>query len=74
MSMDLKVELAKEEYVNAINKINEKYDLPFTFVELILQGILREVSNMKTQKILKERDDLENKKKSDIIEESEGDN
>lgn len=74
MSMDLKLELAKEEYVNSINEINKKYDLPLSFVELILQGILVEVSNMKTQKILKEREDLENNKKSDIIEESEGDN
>ena len=39
MSMDLKIELAKEEYVNSINEINKKYDLPLSFVELILQGI-----------------------------------
>lgn len=71
MSMDLKIELAKEEYVNSINEINKKYDLPLSFVELILQGILVEVSNMKTEKILKEKNDLEKKENSDIIKERE---
>ena len=71
MSVDLKLELAKEEYVNSINVINKKYDLPLSLVELILQGILVEVSNMKTQKILKEKSDLEKKETSDIIEERE---
>lgn len=71
MSMDLKIELAKEEYVNSINEINKKYDLPFSFVEIILQGILVEVSNIKTEKILKEKSDLEKKENSDIIKERE---
>lgn len=71
MSMDLKFELAKEEYVNSINEINKKYDLPLSFVELILQGILVEVSNIKTEKILKEKRDLEKKENSDIIKERE---
>lgn len=71
MSMDLKLELAKEEYVNSINEINKKYNLPLVFVELILQGILVEVSNMKTEKILKEKSDLEKKENSDIIKERE---
>lgn len=71
MSMDLKLELAKEEYVNSINEINKKYDLPLSFVELILQGILVEVSNIKTEKILKEKSDLEKKENSDIIKERE---
>lgn len=69
MSMDLKIELAKEEYVNSINEINKKYDLPLSFVELILQGILVEVSNIKAEKILKEKSDLEKKENSDIIKE-----
>lgn len=71
MSTDLKLELAKEEYVNSINEINKKYDLPLSFVELILQGILVEVSNIKTKKILKEKSDLEKKENSDIIKERE---
>lgn len=71
MSMDLKLELAKEEYVNSINEINKKYDLPLSFVELILQGILVEVSNIKAEKILKEKSDLEKKENSDIIKERE---
>jgi hypothetical protein len=71
MSMDLKLELAKEEYVKSINEINKKYDLPLSFVELILQGILVEVSNIKTEKILKEKSDLEKKENSDIIKERE---
>ena len=74
MSMDFKIELAKDEYINSINEINKKYDLPLTMVEIILQGILTEVSNMKIEKIMKEKNDFENKKINDIINESEVDN
>lgn len=55
MSIDYKVELAKDEYVKVINEINEKYDLPLTIVEILLNGILLEVNNMKNFKIEEER-------------------
>mgnify|MGYP000917244265 FL=1 len=61
MSIDLKVEKAKQEYVNTINEINKKYDLPFTIVEMLLSGILNEVHNIKITQIEKEREELAKK-------------
>lgn len=59
MSIDFKTELAKQEYVKAINEINNKYELPFTIVEMLLSGILNEVHNMKIMQIQKEQKDGE---------------
>ena len=61
MSIDLKIEKAKQEYVNTINEINKKYDLPFTIVEMLLSGILNEVHNMKINQIEKEQEELAKK-------------
>ena len=61
MSIDLKIEKAKQEYVNTINEINKKYDLPFTIVEMLLSGILNEVHNIKTTQIEKEQEELAKK-------------
>ena len=58
MSMDLKIELAKDEYVNAINEISNKYDLPLTIIEVLLNAILNEVTNMKTINIDKEKEKI----------------
>lgn len=58
MSMDLKIELAKEEYVNAINEISNKYELPLTIIEVLLNGILNEVANMKAINITQEREKM----------------
>ena len=58
MSMDLKIELAKEEYVNAINEISNKYELPLTIIEVLLNGILNEVANMKAINITQEREKI----------------
>lgn len=58
MSMDLKIELAKEEYVDAINEISNKYELPLTIIEVLLNGILNEVANMKAINITKEREKM----------------
>lgn len=69
MSIELKTELAKEEYVNAINEINKKYDLPLTIVELLLSGILNEVSIMKRAKVEKEYQNYENSKKDNDVKE-----
>ena len=65
MSFDLKCELAKKEYVNAINEINTKYNLPLTVVEIILNGICNEVYRMKQVKIQEEQSKLDNKEESD---------
>lgn len=61
MSIDLKIEKAKQEYVNTINEINNKYELPFTIVEMLLSGILNEVHNIKITQIEKEQEELEKK-------------
>lgn len=58
MSLDLKTELAKEEYVKTINEINQKYELPLTIVEIILNGICNEVHNMKNLQLQKEQETL----------------
>ena len=58
MSMDLKIELAKDEYVNAINEISNKCDLPLTIIEVLLNAILNEVTNMKTINIAKEKEKI----------------
>ena len=58
MSIDLKIELAKDEYVNAINEISNKYDLPLTIIEVLLNAILNEVTNMKTINIAKEKEKI----------------
>ena len=65
MSIDLKIELAKQEYVNAINEINNKYELPISIVEIILNEINNEVHNMKIIKIQKEREEISNNEKED---------
>ena len=63
MSIDLKMELAKQEYVDAINKINEKYELPITIIEIILNGICNEVHNMKIVQIQQEQQELAKQEK-----------
>lgn len=63
MSLDYKTDLAKQEYVDAINNINEKYDLPLTIVEILLNAILLEVNNMKIAKIQEEKIKAENEVK-----------
>ena len=65
MSIDLKMELAKQEYVDAINKINEKYELPISIIEIILNGICNEVHNMKITQIQQELAKQEKKNKKD---------
>ncbi len=63
MSIDLKMELAKQEYVDAINKINEKYELPISIIEIILNGICNEVHNMKITQIQQEQQELAKQEK-----------
>lgn len=58
MSIDLKIELAKQEYVDAINEINNKYELPLSIIEIILNGISNEVHNMKIVQIQKEQEEF----------------
>lgn len=69
MSEDLKIELAKDEMVKGINLVINKYDLPISFTELILSGILTEVSMLKKQKL--QQDMEEYKKQQEEKKESE---
>ena len=71
MTIDLKTELAKQEYVNAINETNAKYDLPLTIIELILNGIANEVRSLKENKIKEEFEKLP--KDEEVKEEKESD-
>lgn len=57
------MELAKQEYVDAINKINEKYELPISIIEIILNGICNEVHNMKITQIQQEQRELAKQEK-----------
>lgn len=63
MSIDLKIELAKQEYVNAINEINSKHELPLSIIEIIINGIYNEVHNMKIAQIQKEQEELSKEEK-----------
>lgn len=71
MSIDFKIELAKNEYVEAINEINNKYELPLSIIEVILSGICNEVHNMKISQIQKEQEELSKDKNKDEKKESE---
>lgn len=65
-SMALTLEQAKEEYVNAINKVTEKYNLSYYFVDLVLGVIYGQVNQLKQQELIAERtkqEKIENKDK-----------
>ena len=69
VSFDLKLELAKNEYVKSINEINKKYELPLSIIEIILSEIYNEVSRMKIEQLQIEKAELdklnESKKEGD---------
>lgn len=65
MSIDLKMESTKQEYVNAINKINEKYELPISIIEIILSSICNEVHTMKILQIQQEKEELAKQENKD---------
>lgn len=67
MSKDLKIEIAKEKIVDEINKIKEEYELPLLILELILNSISNEVSNMRISNLKIERETL-NKSETEVLE------
>ena len=67
MSKDLKIEIAKEKIVDAINQINAEYELPLLILELILNSISNEVSNMRISNLKIERETL-NKNETEVLE------
>ena len=50
-SIDLILEQAKIDYVNAINEINKKYNLSIVLVELLLSNIYKDVLLCKLQSV-----------------------
>lgn len=74
MSIDLKIDLAKQEYVNAINSINNKYDLEASLVEIIMKDLLSQVSAFKQAKIEKDLIEYNNSKKEDLDEKESTEN
>ena len=67
MSKDLKIEIAKEKIVDAINQINAEYELPLLILELILNSISNEVRNMRVANLKNERETL-NKNEMEVLE------
>ena len=67
MSKDLKIEIAKEKIVDAINQINAEYELPLLILELILNSISNEVRNMRVVNLKNERETL-NKNETEVLE------
>ena len=67
MSKDLKIEIAKEKIVDAINQINAEYELPLLILELILNSISNEVRNMRVANLKNERE-TPNKNETEVLE------
>ena len=67
MSKDLKIEIAKEKIVDAINQINAEYELPLLILELILNSISNEVRNMRVANLKHEREKI-NKNETEVLE------
>lgn len=62
MNLTLKMEKAKNDYVNAINEVTQKYDLDICLVEIIIGAIYNETLRLK-QVTLQEAIEKENKEK-----------
>ena len=62
MNLTLKMEKAKNDYVNAINEITQKYDLDICLVEILIGGIYNEILRLK-QVVLQKAIEQENKEK-----------
>lgn len=55
--MNLKIENARKEYYEAIQKISEKYQLPIIITEMIIGFIYSEIVMLKNQTIQKESEE-----------------
>lgn len=67
--IDLELEDAKQEYVNAINEITDKYRMSMYFLEIIFKDIYEQIQRGKEQELINHREAWElaqkNKKESD---------
>lgn len=62
---NLKIELAKQDYVKAINEVTNRYNIPITVLETILGQIHSEVYKMKIQQIETEKLEYNKEEASD---------
>lgn len=62
MNLTLKMEKAKNDYVNAINEITQKYDLDICLVEIIIGAIYNEILRLKQVAL---QDAIKEEKESD---------
>lgn len=63
MNLTLKMEKAKNDYVNAINEVTKKYDLDICLVEILIGGIYNEILRLKQvalQEAIKEEKESDN--------------
>ena len=67
--IDLELEDAKQEYVNAINQITDKYRMSMYFLEIIFRDIYEQIRKGKEQELINHREAWElaqkNKKESE---------
>ena len=64
MLTDLDIEKAKDEYVNAINEINNKYKLPLAVSSLILNNIIVEIERLRQENIITQSSMIKEEKNS----------
>lgn len=65
-TLDVTIELSKNEIVDSINKICEKNNLPLCLLNIIISNIAIEVNNMTQQELQKNMNNyLESQKESD---------
>lgn len=70
--ISLILEEAKNEYVNAINEITRKYNLPMYLVDMIFTILYREINDIKNKELKQDINYYEEslkENKEDIIEE-----
>lgn len=68
-TLDVMMELSKNEIVDSINKICEKNNLPLCLLNIIISNIAVEVNNMSQQELQKNMNNyIENQKKETIEE------
>lgn len=61
--LSILIENAKKEYLNKINEVTEKYNMPPYFVWTIFSGFLMEMEKNKDSQIFAEMQYMENEKK-----------
>lgn len=53
MKIDVAMELAKNEIINSINEVSERYGLPPYLLDVIMQAIANETKRMSEEQLVK---------------------